>query len=239
VNHLEPISLQTYTLPSELVAQCRALHDWSAPLLLAVDRREPPSARIDEDCLNALSAQEQERQRSFRQTADRERFVLGRGLLRLILGAWLSQAPRDVNIEFGPYGKPFCTGGPEFNLSHSGDLILLGLHPCRAVGVDVERIDADLDWQLIAQRLWTQGVIDDLRRLPAHEQSSAFFHSWCQYEAISKAHGWGLLGALPSDLTHQDYCVWSVLLPRGYKGSAVLLTEARRWLGIVSVFTSL
>lgn len=38
-------------------------------------------------------------------------------------------------------GKPYLDGGPFFNLSHSGEYAVLGIHPTRDVGIDIERID--------------------------------------------------------------------------------------------------
>jgi phosphopantetheinyl transferase len=50
----------------------------------------------------------------------------------------LSVPPEAVSIPTGLHCKPNCSGGPSFNLSHSGYLVLLALHPSRPVGVDVE-----------------------------------------------------------------------------------------------------
>ena len=38
-------------------------------------------------------------------------------------------------------GKPYLDNGPYFNISHSGEYVILGIHPSRDVGVDIERID--------------------------------------------------------------------------------------------------
>lgn len=223
MNELEPLTWNAHTTPSALVAQCRTLHDSSSPLLILLDRREPASTRVCEDCLDFLSPQELERHHSFRQSADRERFVLGRSMLRLLLGAWLGQSASEVGIEIGPYGKPFCPGGPEFNISHSGDLILLGLHPCQPVGIDVEQIQPSLEWEPIARHLWPDEVIEGLKHLPDQDQCSAFVQYWCQYEAMNKASGRGLVAALPFDPHHQNCVIWRVLLAGGYRGAAALL----------------
>jgi 4'-phosphopantetheinyl transferase len=209
--------------PAELVIQCRALQHSSPPLLILVDRCKPP-VHVCDEWLHLLSPQELERQSIFRLAADRERFVLGRGVLRLFLGAWFGQAASEVRIETGSYGKPFCLGGPEFNVSHSGDLILLGVHPCRAVGVDVEQVQDQLEWQSIAQRLWSTELIGELNSLPGHDQCSAFAQYWCQHEAINKAWGWGLLAEPPFVPRYQEYAVWRILLPQNdYRAAAALL----------------
>jgi 4'-phosphopantetheinyl transferase len=123
------------------------------PWVLVLQRAEPLPVALRDALADSLSAAERQRLDALRQPADRERFLLGRGALRRLLGAWLALPPAAVPIEVGPHGKPGCPGGPEFNLSHSGDLILLALHPSRPVGVDVEQARPDLDWRPIARRV--------------------------------------------------------------------------------------
>jgi phosphopantetheinyl transferase len=55
--------------------------------------------RFREECLRVLVTPELDRLRNLRQTADRERFVLGRGLVRLLLGGWLDRSAREVLLE--------------------------------------------------------------------------------------------------------------------------------------------
>ena len=46
---------------------------------------------------------------------------------------------KDEDLVFGPQGKPFLSAGkPCFNLSHSGEHVLLGISD-RPIGVDMER----------------------------------------------------------------------------------------------------
>ena len=40
-------------------------------------------------------------------------------------------------------GKPYLENGPFFNLYHSGDYVVLAVHPTREVGVDIETINKD------------------------------------------------------------------------------------------------
>jgi hypothetical protein len=84
----------------ELVARCRALPEESPPLLILVDRRDPMVVRFREECLRVLVTQELDRLRNLRQTADRERFVLGRGLVRLLLGGWLALL-ESLSVQMG------------------------------------------------------------------------------------------------------------------------------------------
>jgi phosphopantetheinyl transferase len=52
------------------------------------------------------------------------------------------------------HGKQFSPGGPQFNVSHSGNLFLIALHPKLPVGVDVEIEAAPIPaWKAIAGRI--------------------------------------------------------------------------------------
>ena len=38
-------------------------------------------------------------------------------------------------------GKPYLENGPFFNISHSGEYVVLVIHPTKEVGIDIEKID--------------------------------------------------------------------------------------------------
>jgi phosphopantetheinyl transferase len=63
--------------------------------------------------------------------------------------------------------------GAEFNLSHSRDLILLALRPCRIAGVDVEQLQDVKDWKSIACILWPAAIVEKLERISVAQQSAA------------------------------------------------------------------
>lgn len=164
------------------------------PLLLLLDRRQPLPPELSQELNDALTPEERRRRDAYRLTDDRERFLLGRGGLRRLLGDWLGLAPQTVPLATGPRGKPCCPAGPAFNVSHSGDLILLAVHPCRPVGVDVERLRPALNWQAIARRMLTPAELDRINSLREPERPQAFLTSWCRLEARLKARGDGLAG---------------------------------------------
>lgn len=179
-----------------------------------------------EELLALLSSEEQQRLQRWRLAADQDRFLLGRGLLRLRLGQTLGLEPARLRFRLGPYGKPALEGlggqgAPQFNLAHSGALVLLALHPERPVGVDVEKRRPGLDWQPIARRHLPSGCLEDLEALPADEQLDGFLQQWCRLEAGLKAMGYGFAAAgcsAPAELELHD-----LRLPAGYAGSLALL----------------
>lgn len=98
-------------------------------------------------------------------------------ILRQILATYLDTAPEALEFGYGEHGKPRLqnAGGPEFNLSHSGELLLVAVGEGRAVGVDVERVD------------------------PRRDRPPTFYEEWVRREARLKCLGIGLLGELPAD----------------------------------------
>lgn len=146
-----------------------------------------------------LSPDEQERARRFRFGEDRRRFVVGRGVLRTILGSYTGAPPAQLRFAYSPAGKPrFApeTGQPaaslSFNLSHSGELALYAICLDRRVGVDIEQFRPQVAEDPIAERFFSPQEVDALRSLPPDEQAPAFFRCWTRKEAYVKACGEGL-----------------------------------------------
>jgi 4'-phosphopantetheinyl transferase len=202
----------------------------SEPFLWCLDCRDPLPLDTREALLATLSPTEQQRCSAYRLQNDRELCFRTRAALRLLLAAWLGRPASAVILEIGIHGKPFCPGGPEFNVSHSGDLIMLALHPRYRVGVDVEQIHDGLRWKPIAERVLTKSQQETLERLPAESQSTAFLVAWCALEAELKAVGSGFSGVKQYqnswlDPRQETRLRWELIMPMGYTGVTVTLPE--------------
>jgi 4'-phosphopantetheinyl transferase len=160
---------------------------------------------------------------------DRDRFVIGRGLLRTILASYLGMEPDLLSFAYGPFGKPAldarCGGGwLSFNLSHSADVAVLAVARARQVGVDVERVRADFATDEIAERFFSRGEVSVLRGLPPETRADAFFRCWTRKEAFIKARGDGL--SLPLD---QFDVAFAPGEPAALLRTAWEASEALRW----------
>jgi 4'-phosphopantetheinyl transferase len=149
-----------------------------------------------------LSTTEVERAQRYHFAADRARFIVGRGLLRMIVGHYLGIKPAEVGFCYNTYGKPALAledgeRGLQFNLSHAGDRLLYAFAWQRAVGVDVERIRANIEYEVIAVRFFSPQERAALAAVPAKLRLAAFFDGWTRKEAYLKAQGAGL--SLPLD----------------------------------------
>jgi 4'-phosphopantetheinyl transferase len=80
----------------------------------------------------------------------------------------------------------------EFNLSHSGDFVLIAVTQGRKIGVDVERIRQGISSHVIAQQYFSKAEVTELQSLPLEQREAAFFICWTRKEAYIKAQGLGL-----------------------------------------------
>lgn len=149
----------------------------------------------------SLSADEQARAERFRFEKDREQFCLARGLLRLILGRYLEIEPSRLQFRYNDYGKPAVAGSLEdairFNLSHAQGLVLYAFTHGREIGLDLERVRADVAFEKIAAHAFSPREIAALHALPEALRRRAFFTCWTRKEAYVKARSTGL--SLPLD----------------------------------------
>ena len=148
-----------------------------------------------------LDEQEIGRAARLRSAAASRRFVAARGALREIAARYLGVEPTSLRFAGEPRGKPrFVAPGDatrlRFNLSHSGDLVLLAFCLDHEVGVDVERTARDVAWPDIASRYFTPLEARRLSELPAARRRRAFFVCWSCKEAVGKALGEGLAATL-------------------------------------------
>jgi 4'-phosphopantetheinyl transferase len=146
-----------------------------------------------------LQPAEQQRAARFRQVADRTRFVLGRGLFRLVGGQLCNLPPERVTIKQTSEGKPFLADAPQWGLSvaHSGEWVLLAVAP-QPVGVDVEWINHRFQVNDLVPITFTPA---EQAAFCKSENAHAYFYElWTRKEALIKATGIGMtddFGAIP------------------------------------------
>jgi 4'-phosphopantetheinyl transferase len=171
-----------YVLPPDEV------HVWRASL----DQVQGQLASL----MHLLSPDERERVNKFHFETDRQRCILARGAARLLLGHCLGRSATQVQFAYNEFGKPSLAGGlhpsVQFNLSHSGDLVLIALSRGRALGVDIERVRMDVAAMEIAARFFSADECRALAGVAPSARCGAFFDCWTRKEAYLKARGDGL-----------------------------------------------
>jgi len=130
--------------------------------------------------------------------ADRESWIASRAFTRRVLGECLGVPARQLEFVAGADGKPAVADRRDvsFNVSHSGQVVVLAVTAAGAVGVDVELVRDDIDALALARTAFGDEVATELAALPATERTAEFFRRWVHREATGKCVGVGL-GELP------------------------------------------
>lgn len=170
--------------------QPRQVHLWRFGL-------SEPGLPRSADLLASLSPDEQRRADSFRRGRDRDRFLAGRGLLRVLLGGYLGTSPARLRFSYGVHGKPelvprHSAADLHFNLSHSDDLVLIALARGLQVGVDVEWVRPGFPIEELASRFLTPDEAERLGTISGLARKRALYLRWTCKEAVLKARGEGL-----------------------------------------------
>jgi len=177
------------------------------------------SSDVLTDFMVTLSPLEKERAGKFRFDLHRNRFIVGRGLLRTILGRYLQIGPSKLDFVYSPQGKPaldlkFGGGGFHFNLAHTEDLVLFVVTRVGPVGIDVESIRPLKEMGDLVARFFSQRENELFQKLPPDRKPTAFFNLWTRKEALLKATGEGITRALNlvevSFLPDEPACVLAI-----------------------------
>lgn len=170
------------------------VHLWRAQLDLS-------ACQID-SLATLLSTDETARANRFHFDTHRQRFIVARGILRLLLGHYLQIAPHDIEFQYSDRGKPFLAGSKQdclqFNLSHSQAYALYGFTYNHPIGVDLEYIKNALDAVKIAQRFFSESESKLTEEAAEEDRPMKFCQLWTAKEAYLKAVGTGLSGSLSS-----------------------------------------
>ena len=144
-----------------------------------------------------LNPEEAARADRFLMEVHRNRFIVGRALLRDLLAGYLDQPPEAIRFAYNEWGKPalepgFVARDLGFNLSHSQGLAMYAFVHEREVGVDLEMIRPEVASERVAENFFSPWEVETLRALPLEHQAEAFFNCWTRKEAYVKARGQGL-----------------------------------------------
>lgn len=123
-------------------------------------------------------------------------------MMRALLGAYIGCNPREIAFSYSPYGKPGLSGDHQFdlqfNLSHSHELVVLGVTHKSRIGIDVEFIHPNAIEGSIQERVFSPWELVVFKNLPQELKLRGFLSGWTRKEAFIKARGEGL--AMPLHL---------------------------------------
>lgn len=184
---LHALSDSVDSVPTALGAH--DVHIWQVML-------DDPSHAVPE--MRALLAvDERARCERLRTPQLQRRFIVRRGLLRLLLSRYIGFDAAAIRFAAGQYGKPALAsdqnaGHIYFNISDSDAMTLYAFTGVGEIGVDVERVVPIPDLAQVAAHWFSPLEQLQLGELPPPAQTSAFYRCWTRKEAIIKCVGTGL-----------------------------------------------
>ena len=121
------------------------------------------------------------------------RFVISRGVLRHLLADYLSVSPESIEFDSGMFGKPVVIGHElQFNVSHSGDCLLVAISRRAQIGVDVEVVRSRYNLSALARRCLAEREFGFWMELSEDLKETEFYRFWVAKEAFVKAVGRGV-----------------------------------------------
>lgn len=162
---------------------------------------------------NVLSDSEKSRVQQLRNSNDRLVYILTHSLLRLLIARELDKDPYSVDFANDKNGRPFLQSGEIFfNISHTRYAFAIALARTYVPGIDIERIDRNIDHDQIAENYFSKNEIDYITR--DENRRKAFFRLWTRKESLLKSIGSGIV----TDLTQVEVAgdrntIPSVLFP--------------------------
>ncbi|MNK25900.1 4'-phosphopantetheinyl transferase sfp [compost metagenome] len=166
---------------------------------ISVENHFPKIKKILAD---VLSEREQEKASRMFIPKDKERYSVSKFCLRTLLSLSSNKTPQEVDFIFHEHKKP-TVQGIEFNISHTGDYVLIVISP-KPVGIDVEYLNSEFDFKSILDITFSKKEIDFIGNKEVNPTN--FYAMWTRKEALLKASGEGV-----SDNLHLIDCLGEYL----------------------------
>lgn len=134
---------------------------------------------------------------------DRQSRIAGKLLLSWLLNEIGANEFADLHqLKFGIHNKPYFDGDLEFNIAHSGDVVICGVSQKKVIGVDIELVRPIEIVEFTAYFL-----AEDIYTINNNSQPTKMFYQlWTRREALSKALGTGVMMNTPA-LFYKGKCI--------------------------------
>lgn len=130
---------------------------------------------------------------------------------RYYLAKYLKTFPRDLAFGYTLNHRPFLLSHEniDFNISHCGEYILLGICHAAKIGVDIEKIDTITDITELSKIAFSPA-----ENLLINSQPANFIKLWTKKEALLKMLGVGFSNDLyqTTELTLADFEVYNGIM---------------------------
>lgn len=165
-----------------------------------------------------------------RQWIDRQLSITGKLLLLKLLQERNSKCSLN-DLEYNAYRRPYLEGGYDFNIAHSGNIVICGTTDQGQIGIDIEQVK-QLDFNDFTD-FFTENEWRYINNHP--DKFDGFYNFWTKKEAVLKAIGSGFHTPLNfvdvsgESLVYDDiaYYIRSVNIHPGYKCHIATTTTAQ------------
>ncbi|WP_241968119.1 4'-phosphopantetheinyl transferase superfamily protein [Streptomyces sp. ICBB 8177] len=153
-----------------------------------------PAALADPELRNLLGSRDWQRFSGLSDPEARSRFAASRLMVRYAAGAALHVPPDSVELAYKPGGRPYLRGCDQVDvsLSHTKDLMVVGLNRRGRIGVDTELADRRIQYTSVERQLCTPAERELLADLPEPARERELLRIWTLKEAYTKALGQGM-----------------------------------------------
>lgn len=144
-----------------------------------------------------LSEEEIERANKLKIEEKKKQFIITRSLLRKLLSNALNKSATEINFSYGENKKPYIeekynNKSVEFNISHSCNYGLIAITLETSIGVDIEKINQEIDFESLSNRFFSEKEKLELNHLDDNKKIDAFYRGWVRKESFIKAIGKGI-----------------------------------------------
>lgn len=193
---------------------CRMDHSWNylearpSPFIDIYYGRKEHLSKYAPSLQKVLSAEENSRLQKLRREDDKIMYILSHSLLRLLMGCRLRSDPGSITFLKDKNGRPFIPGEKlYFNISHTRNAFAVAIAKTYVPGIDIERINRDIDHEQVAENYFSNKEIEYISR--DRQERKAFYRLWTRKESLLKSIGSGIV----TDLTKVEVSGDSNSLP--------------------------
>lgn len=157
--------------------------------------------KIKDEYRKKITLEENKKINSYFKIEDRQRFFIEILLMKNLISEICNIKIEDIIIEYNEFGKPYLKNdlNYKFNISHSNELIVIGMDFENEIGVDIE-FKKNINLESYIKILKN----DEIQKLNTREDKlDKFYEIWTIKESFFKEEGKGL--AIIDDDYYIDY----------------------------------
>lgn len=145
---------------------------------------------IKNDLKGFITANERKKINSYMRYTDKRRCLIEIVLLKLLIYKYCKIPIKNIIIKKTEYGKPYLENNPKFkfNISHSNEMIIMGINIQNEIGVDIEYLkNVNLENY---KKILKENEIKELNK--RENKLNSFYELWTIKESFFKEEGKGI-----------------------------------------------